>query len=49
VWGFFPLVWLGFVIWLVVGLIFYFSYGRHQSTIALEETEGLAIRQPPVN
>jgi hypothetical protein len=49
VWGFFPLVWLGFVIWLVVGLIFYFSYGRHQSTIALEETAGLAIRQPPVN
>jgi APA family basic amino acid/polyamine antiporter len=49
VWGFFPLVWLGFVIWLVVGLIFYFCYGRHQSTIALEETAGLAIRQPPVN
>ncbi|MFY9737705.1 MAG: amino acid permease [Candidatus Cybelea sp.] len=49
VWGFFPLVWLGFVIWLVAGLIFYFCYGRHQSTIALEETEGLAIRQPRVN
>jgi APA family basic amino acid/polyamine antiporter len=49
VWGFFPLVWLGFVIWLVVGLIFYFSYGRHRSTVALEEAEGLAIRQPHVN
>ncbi|MGC9992819.1 MAG: amino acid permease [Candidatus Cybelea sp.] len=49
VWGFFPLVWLGFVIWLVAGLLFYFSYGRRQSTIALEEAEGLAIRQPPVN
>ena len=49
VWGFFPLVWLGFIIWLVAGLLFYFSYGRNQSTIALEETERLAIRQPPVN
>jgi basic amino acid/polyamine antiporter, APA family len=49
VWGFFPLVWLGFVVWLVLGLIFYFSYGRNHSTIALEEAEGLAIRQPPVN
>jgi APA family basic amino acid/polyamine antiporter len=49
VWGFFPLVWLGFLIWLAAGLLFYFSYGRNQSTIALEEAEGLAIRQPPVN
>jgi APA family basic amino acid/polyamine antiporter len=49
VWGFFPLVWLGFLIWLVIGLIFYFSYGRHKSTVALELAEGLAIRQPPVN
>ena len=49
VWGFFPLVWLGFVVWFTVGLIFYFSYGRHQSTVALEQVEGLAIRQPPVN
>src|SRR5579863_6111707 len=47
--GWFPIVWLVFLIWLAIGLIFYFSYGRHQSTIALEETEGLAIRQPPVN
>ncbi len=49
VWGFFPLVWLGFVIWLVIGLIFYFSYGRNKSTVALEEAEGLPIRQPRVN
>jgi APA family basic amino acid/polyamine antiporter len=49
VWGFFPLVWLGFVVWFTVGLIFYFSYGRHKSTVALEETEGIAVRQPPVN
>jgi APA family basic amino acid/polyamine antiporter len=49
VWGFFPLVWLGFVIWFGAGLIFYFSYGRHKSTVALEEAEGLAIRQPRVN
>lgn len=49
VWGFFPLVWLGFLIWFVVGLIFYFSYGRQKSTVALEETEGLAVAQPRVN
>jgi basic amino acid/polyamine antiporter, APA family len=49
VWGFFPLVWLGFVIWFTVGLIFYFSYGRYKSTVALEEAEGLAVRQPRVN
>ncbi len=49
VWGFFPLVWLGFLIWFAVGLIFYFSYGRHKSTIALELAESLAVRQPPVN
>ena len=33
----------------LVGLLVYFSYGRHKSTIALEETQGLAIRQPRVN
>jgi APA family basic amino acid/polyamine antiporter len=49
VWGFFPLVWLGFVIWFAVGLIFYFSYGRRKSTVALEQTERLAVAQPPVN
>ncbi len=49
VWGFFPLVWLAFLIWLVVGLIFYFSYGRHKSTVALEELEGLPPIQPRVN
>jgi basic amino acid/polyamine antiporter, APA family len=49
VWGFFPLVWLWFLIWLVIGLVFYFSYGRQKSTVALEEAEGLAIRQPRVN
>ncbi|HTU81994.1 MAG TPA: amino acid permease, partial [Candidatus Acidoferrales bacterium] len=47
--GFFPLVWLGFLIWLVAGLIFYFSYGRNKSTVALEEAEGLAVAQPRVN
>ncbi|HEY6327058.1 MAG TPA: amino acid permease [Candidatus Cybelea sp.] len=49
VWGFFPLVWLGFVIWFAVGLIFYFSYGRRKSTVALEQAERLAVAQPPVN
>jgi basic amino acid/polyamine antiporter, APA family len=49
VWGFFPLVWLAFLVWLVAGLIFYFSYGRTKSTVALESVEGLAPAQPPVN
>ena len=35
VWGFFPLVWLGFVVWLAVGLLFYFSWGRQHSTVSL--------------
>jgi basic amino acid/polyamine antiporter, APA family len=49
VWGFFPLVWLAFIVWLVLGLIFYFSYGRHKSTVAVEEIESIAVRQPRVN
>lgn len=49
VWGFFPIAWLGFLLWLVIGLIFYFSYGRHKSTVALELAEGVAVRQPGVN
>jgi APA family basic amino acid/polyamine antiporter len=48
-WGFFPIVWLWFLIWMALGLIFYYSYGRHKSTVALEDTERLAVRQPPVN
>jgi APA family basic amino acid/polyamine antiporter len=35
VWGFFPLVWLGFLVWLAVGLLFYFSWGRQHSTVSL--------------
>lgn len=49
VWGFFPLVWLGFVVWFIVGLLFYFSYGRNKSTVALELAEGVAVQQPRVN
>lgn len=49
VWGFFPIVWLWFLIWMVLGLIFYFSYGRKNSTVALEEAASLAVQQPPVN
>lgn len=48
-WGFFPIVWLWFLIWLAIGLVFYFAYGRRKSTMALQSTEGLAIQQPPVN
>ena len=49
VWGFFPLVWLTFAIWLVLGLLLYAAYGRRKSTVALQEAEGLAIVQPRVN
>ena len=35
VWGFFPIAWLAFFVWLVVGLIFYFSWGRQHSTVSL--------------
>ncbi|MBV8374483.1 MAG: amino acid permease [Candidatus Eremiobacteraeota bacterium] len=49
VWGFFPLVWLAFLVWLAAGLMLYYSYGRRKSTVALQEVEGLAPRQPRVN
>ncbi len=48
-WGFFPLVWFAFLVWLVTGLIFYFCYGRRKSTVALQMSEGLAPVQPRVN
>jgi basic amino acid/polyamine antiporter, APA family len=35
VWGFFPLVWLGFLVWLAIGLVFYFSWGRQHSIVSL--------------
>ena len=48
-WGFFPLVWFWFIVWLIIGLIFYYSYGRKKSTVALQLAEGVAVSQPPVN
>jgi len=48
-WGFFPLVWFAFLVWLVTGLVFYFAYGRNKSSVALQEAEGLAPLQPRVN
>ncbi len=33
VWGFFPLVWLGFIIWFILGQIVYHCYGRRKSAI----------------
>jgi len=47
--GFFPLVWLAFIVWFAIGLVFYYSYGGNKSTVALEQLEGLAVRQPRVN
>jgi basic amino acid/polyamine antiporter, APA family len=34
VWGFFPIVWLTFIVWLAIGLVVYFSYGRRKSKVA---------------
>lgn len=34
VWGFFPLVWLSFVIWFVLGLVVYFAYSRRKSKLS---------------
>ncbi|HEY9180363.1 MAG TPA: amino acid permease [Candidatus Baltobacteraceae bacterium] len=48
-WGFFPLVWFAFIVWLIIGLGFYYCYGRRKSTVALQLAEGLAAAQPPVN
>jgi APA family basic amino acid/polyamine antiporter len=48
-WGFFPLVWFAFLVWLVTGLAFYYLYGRRKSSVALQQTEGLAVAQPRVN
>jgi APA family basic amino acid/polyamine antiporter len=47
--GFFPIVWFWFLVWLVIGLVFYFAYGYKKSTVALQQSEGLAPAQPPVN
>ena len=44
-----PIVWFWFVVWLIIGLVFYFAYGRRKSTVALQEAEGLAPVQPRVN
>ncbi|GAC1651649.1 MAG: amino acid permease [Vulcanimicrobiaceae bacterium] len=44
-----PIVWFWFVIWLAIGMVFYFAYGRNKSTVALQEAKDLATRQPPLN
>jgi APA family basic amino acid/polyamine antiporter len=44
-----PIVWFWFVVWMIVGLVFYFAYGRQKSTVALQEAERLAPVQPRVN
>jgi APA family basic amino acid/polyamine antiporter len=49
VFGFFPIVWFWFIVWMIIGLIFYFAYGRKKSTVALQQVEGLAAAQPRVN
>ena len=34
VWGFFPLVWLSFLVWFVLGLVVYFTYSRRKSKLS---------------
>jgi APA family basic amino acid/polyamine antiporter len=40
VWGWFPLVWLSFLVWLGIGLAFYFIYGRRKSSVGQGSFEG---------
>ncbi len=47
-WNFFPLVWFAFIVWMIIGLIFYYSYGRNKSNVAIEESR-LLTKMPPVN
>jgi basic amino acid/polyamine antiporter, APA family len=49
VWFGIPIVWAWFLIWMIVGLVFYLVYGRNKSYVAIEEAERLAVVQPPVN
>jgi APA family basic amino acid/polyamine antiporter len=49
VFGFFPIVWFIGLVWLILGLLFYVSYGRNKSTVALQQAEGVAAAQPRVN
>jgi APA family basic amino acid/polyamine antiporter len=37
-----PSPWLGFIVWLVVGLIIYFAYSRSRSTVGKDEKMGAA-------
>jgi APA family basic amino acid/polyamine antiporter len=44
-----PIVWFWFVVWMIIGLVFYGIYGRRKSTVAIQQMEGLAPAQPRVN
>ena len=46
--GFFPIVWFWFIVWMLIGLAFYYAYGHRKSTVALQEA-GVLTAQPPVN
>jgi APA family basic amino acid/polyamine antiporter len=46
VWGFFPLVWLAFSVWFVLGMILYFSYGRRKSGVAMRNAESIYGNTP---
>jgi APA family basic amino acid/polyamine antiporter len=37
-----PLPWFGFIVWLIVGLVVYFTYGRAHSTVGLDEAAAKA-------
>jgi len=44
-----PIAWFGFVVWLLLGLVFYYAYGRSHSTVGRAAFDGLAPHDPRVN
>jgi hypothetical protein len=42
-----PLPWFGFIVWLLIGLVVYFLYGRRHSHVGKEEAGAIALEPTP--